>query len=138
MKIAVPTNDGTSISAHFGQSSGFLVFEVRDGLVTPSGMRLNGGCHPDEGQGHACHGHEQAADTGQHAGIVSTLAGCELVLCGGIGARAVEALTGGGIRPVFVSETGSAVEIVQAYVSGTLRPQASGPCRCGHGAPKGE
>jgi predicted Fe-Mo cluster-binding NifX family protein len=132
MQIAVPTNDGVSISAHFGKSSGFLVFEVKDGRVTALGMRPNGGCHPHQEHEHACQGHEQGAHSDHHAGIVSTLAGCDLVLCGGIGARAVEALTSGGIRPVFVNETGSAAEIVQAYVVGTLQPQTSGSCQCRH------
>jgi predicted Fe-Mo cluster-binding NifX family protein len=132
MKIAVPTNDGLLISAHFGKSSGFLVFEVQDGRVTASDTRPNGGCHPHEEHDHACHSNEQAAHPDHHAGIVATLSGCDLVLCGGIGARAVQALASGGIRTVFVSETGSAIDIVEAYVAGRLQPKASGACQCNH------
>jgi predicted Fe-Mo cluster-binding NifX family protein len=33
MKIAVATEDGTSISAHFGRSAGFIIFDIDNGVA---------------------------------------------------------------------------------------------------------
>ena len=33
MRIAVPTNDGISISEHFGRSAAFLIFETENGKI---------------------------------------------------------------------------------------------------------
>ena len=33
MRIAIPTNDGASISEHFGRSAAFLIFEIENGQI---------------------------------------------------------------------------------------------------------
>ena len=45
MKIAIPTNDGINISAHFGRCRQFLIFEAQDGQVRLIETRVNAGCH---------------------------------------------------------------------------------------------
>jgi len=54
------------------------------------------------------------------------------VLCGGIGAGAVEALKAGGITVVLVDAAGNAEQIVTAFQSGALRPASVGMCQCQH------
>ena len=39
MRIAVPTNDGTSISEHFGRSAAFLIFETENGKIKSRSQR---------------------------------------------------------------------------------------------------
>jgi predicted Fe-Mo cluster-binding NifX family protein len=63
---------------------------------------------------------------------VKTLHDCETVLCGGIGAGAIQALQSGGISVVRVEGAGSAEEIVKAFQSDALRPASGGGCQCGH------
>ena len=130
MKVAVPTNDGTSISDHFGRSSAFLVFDIEDGKVSGRSLRPNNGCHPN--QGDACHNDSHATQPHSHAAIVAAIADCQLVLCGGMGQRASDALTAHGISPVFVRGTGPAEGIVEAYLAGTLKPETTSGCRCSH------
>jgi predicted Fe-Mo cluster-binding NifX family protein len=129
MRIAVPTNDGVTLSEHFGRSAAFLIFELENGRITKRETRPNrahhaaadGECHHGgEGEGHS------------HAGILPLLAGCDVVRCGGMGGRAAEALKAGGISPVPVSASGSAEELVAAYVAGTLITPAASFCRCSH------
>ena len=132
MRIAVPTTDGFSLSAHFGQSTGFLIFDVQDGKVTSSSVRANGGCHSHGAHDHSCHSQASTGHDHQHSGIVSTLEGCDIVICSGIGMRAADALAAGGIQPVFVRASGAASEIVEAYVSGKLTPASTGGCQCNH------
>ena len=128
MKIAVPTNDGTTISDHFGRSAAFLVFEIESGKITASTTRPNNACHSHEA-GHG-HGDAHANEPHSHGAIVATLADCEVVLCRGMGQRASDALAARGTTPVFVKETGPAQLIVEAYAAGTLGPVALSPCHC--------
>jgi len=127
MKIATPTNDGINISAHFGRCREFLIFEVQNGQVKLIETRINAGCH-EHGSGSSDGGAQQHS----HSGFVERLRDCDTVLCGGIGAGAVEALKAGGIPVVLVDTAGSAEQIVTAFQSGTLRPGSGGMCQCKH------
>ncbi len=125
MKIAIPTNDGINLSAHFGRCRQFLIFEARNGQVKLIQTRINAGCH-GHGSGDGAAGHPS------HSGFVEALGDCETVLCSGIGAGAVDALKAGGIPVVLVEGTGSAEQIVTAFHSGALRPASGGMCQCQH------
>jgi predicted Fe-Mo cluster-binding NifX family protein len=127
VKIAVPTNDGINISAHFGRCREFLIFEAQNGQVKLIETRINGGCH-EHGSGSS----DGAAGNHSHSGFVDALRDCETVLCSGIGAGAVEALKAGGIPVVLVQAAGSAEQIVTAFQSGALRPASGGMCQCQH------
>ena len=127
MKIATPTNDGINISAHFGRCREFLIFEAQNGEVKLIETRINAGCH-EHGSGSG----NGAAEHHSHSGFVDALRDCETVLCGGIGAGAVEALKSGGISVVLVEATGDAEQIVTAFLSGALRPASGGMCQCQH------
>lgn len=130
MKIAVPTNDGSSISDHFGRSAGFLIFEVENGQIQSRTLRQNGQRHTHEigscGHSHGAHGEHS------HAGILAAVEGCETVICVGMGQRAVQALQSGGVTQIVVTAPGAAEEAVGDYLAGKLRPQAGGFCRCDH------
>ena len=125
MKIAIPTNDGINLSAHFGRCRQFLIFEARNGEVKLIETRMNAGCH-----GHGSS--DGAAEHPGHSGFVEALRDCETVLCGGIGAGAVEALKAAGITVVLVDAAGNAEQIVTAFQSGALRPASVGMCQCQH------
>ena len=125
MKIAIPTNDGINLSAHFGRCRQFLIFEARNGEVKLIETRMNAGCH-----GHGTR--DGAAEHPSHSGFVEALRDCETVLCSGIGAGAVEALKAGGITVVLVDATGNAEQIVTAFQAGALRPASVGMCQCQH------
>jgi predicted Fe-Mo cluster-binding NifX family protein len=128
VRIAVPTNDGITLCEHFGRGNAFLVFEIADGRIASRETRVN--------QPHAAHSEEcnHAGGGGghDHAAIAATLAGCEVVLCGGIGGRAVEALRACGISPVMVAASGNAEDLAKAYAAGSLPLSESPFCRCSH------
>jgi predicted Fe-Mo cluster-binding NifX family protein len=129
MKIAVPSTDGVSMSAHFGRSTCFIVFTIADGKIASREVRDNtftpharGQC--EDGAEH----HHDSAHT--HADVVTALSDCQAVLCGGMGRRAAEELAAAGIRPLVVAaDELTPDQAVQALLDGTLRP--TGPfCRC--------
>jgi predicted Fe-Mo cluster-binding NifX family protein len=127
VKIAIPTNDGINICAHFGRCREFLIFEAQNGQVKLIETRVNAGCH-----GHGSGSSDGVAEQHSHSGFVDALRDCETVLCGGIGAGAVAALKAGGIPVVLVEAAGSAEQIVTAFQSGALQPASGGMCQCQH------
>jgi predicted Fe-Mo cluster-binding NifX family protein len=127
MKIAVPTNDGVSISRHFGRSAAFLVFDVQEKLIKSRESRSNAGCHSHT----ADHSHGEACGHGEHShgGILAALADCEMVICSGIGDGARQALDARGVRTILV-EGGPAEDTVAAWLAGTLAEASGSSCNC--------
>ena len=133
MKIAVASIDGQLMSQHFGQSTGFVVFEVEGTLVknrewrsareTPHAAGL---CDPQEHSGPS-----QASGGQKPAGILGLIGDCDEVLCGGMGAGAAHALRQAGLRPIVLASTGSADEVVAQYIKGNLAP-GQPLCQCQH------
>jgi predicted Fe-Mo cluster-binding NifX family protein len=130
MKIAIPTNDGTSISEHFGRSAAFLIFEAEDGQIKNQAMKTNGQHHSHD-QGSCGHGPTEGAQH-SHQGIVSALDGCEVVICAGMGQKAADALKASGINQIVFTKPGSAQEAVASFLAGKLEPKTESFCRCKH------
>jgi len=120
------TQDGTSISPHFGRSGGFFIFEVHDGKIAGRSVRTNTFTAHAKGE---CHGSHENSYPHGHDEIVEALRDCEAVLCYGMGWRAAEALKEGGILAYILPEQMSPEEAVEKYVSGGLLP-GGGFCRC--------
>ncbi len=129
MKIALPTNDGISMSEHFGRSASFLVFDIESGQIKGRETRTNGGCH-SHAEGACNHGSTGAPDA--HAGMVAVLADCDIVISGGMGGRAAEALKAAGISAVIVAARGPADLVLSAYLAGKLTSGPGCSCSCGH------
>jgi predicted Fe-Mo cluster-binding NifX family protein len=130
MRIAIPTNDGATISAHFGRSAAVLVFEIEDGRIKGREVRANAPHHSHEPG--AC-GHE-AGDSGSHNhdGILAALSDCDVVICAGMGGRAADALKAAGIAEIATTTPGPAEEAVAAFLAGALPATDQGFCRCAH------
>ena len=100
MRIAVAYDNG-EIFQHFGRTEQFKVYDIEDGKVTSS--KIVG----TNGQGH-----------GALAGVLGTI-GADVLICGGIGAGAQNAVSMAGVK-LYGGVTGSADEAVSAYLSGSL------------------
>jgi predicted Fe-Mo cluster-binding NifX family protein len=131
MRIALPTNDGTSVSPHFGRSAGFLVFDIEEGQIQKREMIRNPSCHSHE-EGACDRGSGESESSHSHAGILSALAGCNVVICAGMGWRAAEALKSAGVAEVVFTAPGLAEETVTAFLAGTLAASNQAFCRCSH------
>lgn len=130
MKIAVATVDGVSLSQHFGQSKGFVVFDVEGQAVRSREFRANSDTPHNQG---ICN-HEGENPQGAHgpAGIFDLLSGCGVVLCGGMGNGAAQSMLANGIKPVILPGERSADDAVKAYISGNLPTAEPGFCSCKH------
>ncbi|MDO4494047.1 MAG: NifB/NifX family molybdenum-iron cluster-binding protein [Clostridia bacterium] len=108
--IIAATHENGEIFRHFGQTQTFKIYETHDGVV--SSARIV----PTNGAGH-----------GALAGFLKEN-GVSVVICGGIGEGARNALTEQGIA--FVSGAkGNADAAIAAYLAGELK---SAGVNCGH------
>lgn len=100
MKIAVTYENG-NVFAHFGHTKQFKLYDVQDKTVTA--MKI-----------------VSAMGSG-HGALASFLAlnGVDVLICGGIGGGAKEALAQAGIR-LFAGVSGNTDAAVQAFLNGTL------------------
>ena len=127
MKIAVITEDGKTISQHFGRAPYYLVFTVKEGQITGTEMRSKLG-HTQFAQEE--HNHDHAANDprghgfdaqsqSKHARMVQAILDCTALIVRGMGRGAYVSLEEANITP-YVTNLASAEEAVKAYVAGQL------------------
>lgn len=126
-KIAVITDDGKTISQHFGRAQYYLVITVNNGQITHCELRQKLGHthfashpHPEEQPGQL-HGMSFGLHQ-KHIQMAETIADCEALLCRGMGMGAYQSMQALGIRPV-VTDIADIEAAVMAYVSGTIVDQ---------------
>jgi len=124
MKIAAITDDGKTISQHFGRAQYYLVATVEDGQIVKRELREKMGHthftnqpHTEEQPGQL-HGMD-AASHNKHLQMAEAIADCEALLCRGMGMGAYESMKSYGIRPV-VTDITAIDEAVMAYVGGDI------------------
>ena len=108
MRIAVPYEDG-QVFQHFGHTSQMKIYDAEDRQIVK----------------------EQVADTtgSGHGALAGFLSGLEVdvLICGGIGGGAQEALARAGIK-LYGGVVGAADDAVQAFLAGTLDYSADIHC----------
>lgn len=124
MKLAIITDDGHSISKHFGRAAYYQVLTIEDGLVTHQEMRdkLGHQHFADESHSHEEHGQKHGfgptADH-RHGQMAESIADCQAVICGGMGAGAFQSLQARSINPI-ITDLDSIAEAVQAFIAGEI------------------
>ncbi|MCX5973419.1 MAG: NifB/NifX family molybdenum-iron cluster-binding protein [Coprothermobacterota bacterium] len=116
MKIALPTEDGSTICAHFGRAPQFLVFTVENEQITGKTLRPNT---------HAAGEHSHHEPERSHDDILGALADCQVVISQGMGPRAVTALEDAGLLVFFTEET-DIETAVRLYLQGDVTSTESG------------
>jgi len=133
MKIAAVTDDGKTISAHFGRAINYLVVTVEDGQITDSELRDKANHHDfhqeESGHDHLLiqpagykespgHGHGRHSAE-KHKRMFETITDCQIVLARGMGQGAYTGLEQMGIRPIL-TEIKEISPAVQAVIDGTI------------------
>ena len=124
MKIALITDDGKTISQHFGRAQYYLVAIIEDGQVVQREMRPKLGHNHFANQEHAEHAHNERhgfdpASHNRHSGMAQAIADCQVVVCGGMGAGAYESMRILKIQPI-VTDLRTIDEAIQAYLADQL------------------
>jgi predicted Fe-Mo cluster-binding NifX family protein len=125
MKIAAITDDGKTISQHFGRAPYYMVVTVEEGKIVEREMReklghaqFHEGGHDHHKNAGERHGYGPAADN-RHGRMAETITDCEAVLCRGMGMGAYENMKAHNIRPV-VTDISDIDEAILAYANGQI------------------
>jgi predicted Fe-Mo cluster-binding NifX family protein len=124
MKIAAITEDGKTISQHFGRAPYYLVLTIEAGKVVGKEMRDKMGHNQfhDQPQTEEAHGAghgTDAASHNKHVSMAEVIADCNALLCGGMGMGAYESMRQLNIQPV-VTDVQDVDEAVQLFINGKL------------------
>ena len=129
MRVAVASQDGESISAHFGRCAFFIIFDAEDGTVQRKELRQN--THTSHATGN-CHLPGHGDQPHSHAAIIQALHDCQAALCYGMGWKAADELMRNGIKPVIVDRKRTPEEAVALYTEGKLASTSRGFCEGHH------
>ena len=127
MKIAAVSEDGVTISQHFGRAPFYVVVTVENGQIIAHEQRdkmghaqFAGEPHAEEAHGTDPRGHGfDSAAQGRHTRMAAAIADCQVLLARGMGAGAYQSMEQANIRPV-VTDIANIDEAVRAYVEGRL------------------
>ena len=123
MKIAAISDDGVTISQHFGRATLYVVVTVEDGKIVNKETRDKAGHHtfaahhPDLAPGER-HGYDTGSQV-RHANMAETISDCQVLLAGGMGWGAYDSLKSCNIEPI-VTDVGTIEEAVKLYLEGKL------------------
>lgn len=130
MTIAIASDDGIHVAGHAGRAAGFVVAEFEGQTLKQSAFRTS----PFPGHAHAEHRHGDehnhevsSVQQEKHAGIRSLLAGCEVLICGGMGHRLMTDLREGGIAVLLTTEH-TVEDALEAWRGGKLAVSTDGFC----------
>lgn len=123
MKIAAISEDGVTISQHFGRAPLYVVVTVEDGKIVNKETRDKTGHHtfaahhPDLAPGER-HGYDTGSQV-RHANMAETISDCQVLIAGGMGWGAYDSLKSCNIEPI-VTDVGTIDEAVKLYLEGKL------------------
>lgn len=127
MKVAAVSEDGVTISQHFGRAPFYVVVTVENGKIVSrenrdklghahfAGEPHSKGAHGEESRGH---GFDPAAQN-RHARMAAAIADCDVLLARGMGAGAYYSLEQAGIRPI-ITDIADIQQAIQAVISGQI------------------
>jgi len=124
MKIAVISDNGTTVSQHFGRAPYYIVVTTEDGEVVDKEKRDKPG-HQSFAHQHQAHdAHEEGHGFGagaqsRHASMAEPIADCQVLFAGGMGWGAYQNLTSRGIETI-VTDIKNIDEAVRLYLEGKL------------------
>jgi len=125
MKVGVVTDDGKTISPHFGRAQYYLVYDIQNGTVVNKETRPKSSHHHREtmqlgSPGESGTNDSHASSEGSlHDNMLSNVRDCEALISGGMGFGMYAAIKQSGIKS-YVTNAVIADDAVQAYIKGTL------------------
>jgi predicted Fe-Mo cluster-binding NifX family protein len=123
MKIAAITDDGNTISQHFGRAPFYAVFTIEGEQIVEVEMRDKLG-HQQfvHEEGHldqeGRHGFGPGSQS-RHAAMARAINDCDVLLCRGMGWGAYESMKQSGIETI-VTDIANIGEALKAYLDGTI------------------
>jgi predicted Fe-Mo cluster-binding NifX family protein len=124
VKIAAASDDGFNISEHFGRAPYYVVLTVENGVIVDKEKRPKTGHHtfaadePHKMAPGERHGFDAGAQS-RHADMADTISDCQILIAGGMGWGAYEAMKKYHIEPI-VTDVKNVYQAVFKYMKGKL------------------
>jgi predicted Fe-Mo cluster-binding NifX family protein len=118
MRIAIPTDDKTTICPHFGRTSGFMIFKIENRKVVDSEYRPNTFTGHVRGN-HQDHHHNPEGQQRSHTGIYQALGDCQIVIAKGMGRRLYNDFEEWKLQ-VFITRENEIETAIQSFLNNTL------------------
>ena len=126
MKIAIVTDDGATISQHFGRAAKYAVYDVQEGKILGKELRDKPGHHTFHQSEHEHHDHNHEHGRGmdahaadKHTRMVEAIEDCSVLLARGMGRGAKISMEQAGIQ-AFQVDFDRIDEAVQALIDGSI------------------
>jgi predicted Fe-Mo cluster-binding NifX family protein len=117
--IAIATDDGVTVSSHFGRARFYEVLNFSEGKVIKRERREKAG-HHSFGQAEGGHEHHSGEEhEHRHQTMVSPVLDCQAVVVRGMGQGAVEHLRRASLFPVLTG-LHTIEEVIEAVAAGSL------------------
>ena len=123
MKIAVITDDGKTISQHFGRSEYYKVITIENQKVINEEMRNKVGHNHFSHEHQEEHHHENHGLDDEHhhkhMQMADAISDCQVIICGGMGMGAYESMRKLNITPVVTNNTDIMTAVLD-FIDGKL------------------
>jgi predicted Fe-Mo cluster-binding NifX family protein len=124
MKIAVVSDNGETVSRHFGRAGAYLVVTVEDGVVVARELRPKANHRDSSGHLHEIRGPGTPRGFGpgsaeRHRAMTAAIGDCDYLIAGGMGHGAFSSLQAAGIETVMTDER-DASRAIERLVAGDL------------------
>jgi predicted Fe-Mo cluster-binding NifX family protein len=124
IKVAFVTDDGNTISQHFGRAQYYEVVTIENNIITQRERREKAGHHTFQSQesigehhgpGHGFDEHSQ----GKHRMMTATIVDCQILVARGMGNGAYQHMVTANIKPIITSIP-IIDDAVQELIKGTI------------------
>ena len=132
MKIATVSDNGVTISQHFGKAPYYIVVTVEDGKITSKEKRVRGantcacnhGAEPAQSNEskdcHGEHGHSASPESqNMHTIMANSIDDCKVLIAGGMGYGAYASLKARNLDAI-VTDVSDIDQAVKLYLDGKL------------------
>jgi len=124
LKIALVSEDGTTISQHFGRAPFYIILTVENGQIIKQEKFERGAAgtcacgHNGVEEHHGSHSGDSESDA-RHIRMVDPIADCQVLIAGGMGYGAYQALKSRNLQ-VFITAEPSIRKAVELFSAGKL------------------
>jgi predicted Fe-Mo cluster-binding NifX family protein len=124
IKVAFVTDDGTTISQHFGRARYYEVLTVANGIVSNRERRDKAGHHTFAGGDHQQehhgpgHGHDEQSRAKHHT-MTGNVMDCQILVARGMGFGAYQHITEAKLKPI-ITHNQNIDDAVREIISGTI------------------
>ena len=131
MKVAVTCDDEQTVACHLGRAPLFLIYDIENGkpVLKEQRLRQDAGHHEHCGESPHQAGHHRGEGHHDHAGILSVVADCNMVVSRGMGRRLATDLEARGIQPALLDRDVPPLEAAALAAAGQCL-KAGGFCGC--------